>query len=73
MIDRCSYIDIYYKNATEVHSKTVLENRLRKCVVKKRFFSSVSRFVFEDDDFIRPWEVLDDNLERYTSLLFYFS
>ncbi|KAG5123593.1 hypothetical protein JHK82_030330 [Glycine max] len=25
----------------------------------------VSGFVFEDDDFIRPWEVLDDNLERY--------
>ncbi|KAG5089428.1 hypothetical protein JHK86_002040 [Glycine max] len=25
----------------------------------------ISGFVFEDDDFIRPWEGLDDNLERY--------
>ncbi|CAJ1930333.1 unnamed protein product [Sphenostylis stenocarpa] len=25
----------------------------------------VSGFVFDDDDFIRPWEGLDDNLERY--------
>uniref|UniRef100_A0A7N0ZTS2 Transmembrane and coiled-coil domain-containing protein 4 n=1 Tax=Kalanchoe fedtschenkoi TaxID=63787 RepID=A0A7N0ZTS2_KALFE len=26
---------------------------------------SVSGFVFEEDDFIRPWEGIDDNLERY--------
>ncbi|KAK7367334.1 hypothetical protein VNO80_09343 [Phaseolus coccineus] len=25
----------------------------------------VSGFVFEDDDFIRPWEGMNDNLERY--------
>lgn len=26
---------------------------------------SVSGFVFEEDDFARPWEGIDDNLERY--------
>ncbi|XP_020216444.1 transmembrane and coiled-coil domain-containing protein 4 [Cajanus cajan] len=25
----------------------------------------ISGFIFEDDDFIRPWEGLNDNLERY--------
>lgn len=26
----------------------------------------ISGFVFEDEDFIRPWEGVNDNLERYT-------
>ncbi|CAM8884501.1 unnamed protein product [Rhodiola kirilowii] len=26
---------------------------------------SVSGFVFEEEDFVRPWEGIDDNLERY--------
>lgn len=26
----------------------------------------ISGFVFEDEDFIRPWEGMNDNLERYT-------
>lgn len=33
----------------------------------------VSGFVFEEEDFIRPWEGQNDNLERYTSLPFSIS
>lgn len=33
---------------------------------------SVSGFVFEGDDFVRPWEGIDDNLERYNANIFSF-